>query len=71
VNRPLRLAIQALSLATILAFAPLAFSPRHGARQAAACAQSGTCCRELGSTCVINSLATLDAYYSRTSCSGQ
>lgn len=49
--------------ATVLALTPLAFTPERGVVENQACAQSGTCCPEVGSTCVIGDFSKADAYY--------
>ena len=47
----------------VLALAPVAFTPERGVVENQACAQSGTCCPEPGSTCVIGDFSRADAYY--------
>jgi len=48
---------------TVLALTPLAFTWERGVVENEACAQSGTCCPEAGSTCVIGNFSRADAYY--------
>lgn len=42
---------------------PVAFTPERGVVGNQACAQSGTCCPEPGSTCVIGTFSKADAYF--------
>jgi hypothetical protein len=51
------------SFATVLSLAPLAFSPGRGIEEQQACAQSGTCCPEPGSICVIGTNFARDYYF--------
>lgn len=50
-------------LAIVLATAPVQVTPDGGIAEQQACAQSGTCCPEPESTCVIGSFSRADAYY--------
>jgi hypothetical protein len=46
-----------------LTAAPIGFTQDKGLGAAEACAQSGTCCSEWGSTCIIGSYVRENAYY--------
>lgn len=62
-NRRVKRAMQVLSPVLLLVAAPLAFSPETGVRENEACAQNGTCCREIGATCVIGHYVQEHAFY--------
>lgn len=51
------------SVATLSAAAPVTFSPGRGLHEATLECQDGTCCPELGSTCVVGELQRADRYY--------
>lgn len=55
--------LRAACPATVLALTPLAFTPERGIVEKEACAQTGSCCAEPGSTCVIGSYVREDAHY--------
>jgi hypothetical protein len=51
------------SVVTISAAAPVAYSPHRGLHESTAECQDGTCCPEVGSTCVIGGYQRPDKYY--------
>ena len=55
-------------LAALLALAPATYSAGTGVRAADAECQTGRCCPESGSTCVISGVARDNQYYSPTQC---
>lgn len=55
--------IALLSLVLVSAAAPVSYSPARGLHEATLACQDGTCCPELGSTCVIGEFQRPDKYY--------
>ena len=58
--------VRLMSLAAVLALAPLTSSPGQALDAAAACGPD--CCDESGSTCVMDGRVTDNAYYSADGC---
>lgn len=51
------------SMVTLAAAAPVTYSPGQGVHETVAECQDGTCCPEVGSTCVVGDHQRPDKYY--------
>ncbi|HEX6373610.1 MAG TPA: hypothetical protein VF006_32085 [Longimicrobium sp.] len=61
-QKPLR-RLALFSAITLSAAAPVTYSPDRGLHAATAECQDGTCCPEVGSTCVVGDHQRADKYY--------
>jgi hypothetical protein len=60
--KPLR-RLALLSVVTVSAAAPVTYSPDRGLHEATAECQDGTCCPEVGATCVVGEYQRADKFY--------
>lgn len=64
-TRGLKHALQIGLPAVLLSIAPLTFTMEAGVTEQQACAQSGTCCREADSLCIVGGNFARDYYFKK------